>query len=73
MAGNYRGEMLGMVVVCVFLLVVESFCGSQAEIKNGNKVTCDNKGSLHTFDKKSKRIASRSSTVDVGRALPGIN
>ena len=40
-----------------------------SKVGEGNKVSCDNKGALTMFDKKSKRIQAASSNADVRRAL----
>merc|ERR1711983_606585 len=52
-AGSYREEMLGMLAIRLLLLAVEEYCG---EITKGNKICCDNKGALVTFEKKSNRV-----------------
>ena len=54
MAGSYRGELLGMLAIRVFLLAVESFYGVAAPKHANNRVSCDNKSALYTFEKKSK-------------------
>ena len=68
-AGSYRGEILGMLAVQVFLLAIEEYFHKSGKVVEGNKVSCDNKGVLVTFDKKCKRISAASSNVDVRRAL----
>ena len=59
--GRYRGEMLGM-------LAVEYF-QQHGKVGEGNRVSCDNKGALTTFDKKEKKIPAASSNADVRRGL----
>ena len=54
-AGSYRGEMLGMLAIRLFLLAVKEHQGAAL---NGNKVCCDNKVALFIFEKKSKRVPS---------------
>ena len=72
-AGSYRGELLGMLAIRVFLLAVESFYGATAPEHINNRVSCDNKSALFTFEKKSKRVTSSSSNADVRRALREVN
>ena len=57
----------------VFLLAVESFYGAAAPEHANNRVACDNKSALYTFEKKSKQVTSSSSNADVGRALREVN
>ena len=71
-AGSYRGELLGMLAIRVFLLAAESFYGA-ATSEHANKVSCDNKSALHTFEKKNKRVTSSSSNANVRRALREVN
>ena len=52
-AGSYRGELLGMLAIQLFLLAVEEY---HNPIFDGNEVCCDNKGALFTFEKESKRV-----------------
>ena len=72
-AGRYRGEMLGILVVRVFLLAVEEYYGQMSDASAGDNAACDNKGALFTFAKKSKRIPAASSNVDMHRALREVN
>ena len=72
-AGSYRGEMLGMLAVRVFLLAIEEYYQQASGAAKGNKVSCDNKGVLFTFDKKCKRVPAASSNADVRRALRELN
>ena len=69
LAGSYRGEMLGMLAVRVFLLAVEEYFQQHGKVGEGNRVSCDNKGALMTFDKTDKRIPAASSNAGVRRAL----
>ena len=50
-AGSYRGELLGMLAICLFLLAVKGYHNT---ISDGNEACCDNKGALFTCKKKSK-------------------
>ena len=50
---SYRGEILGMLAIRLFMLAVEEYCGA---ITDNNKICCDNKGALFTFEKKHKRV-----------------
>ena len=73
LAGSYRGEMLGMLAVRVFLLAVEEYFQQRGKVGKGNKMACDNKGALTTFDKKDKRVPAASSNADARRALRELN
>ena len=53
-AGSYCRELLGMVVVCMFLLAAEDYYRASIREQTGNTVSCNNMGALHTFTKKSK-------------------
>ena len=72
-AGSYRRELLGMLAVQVFLLLAECFYGSSTEEWEGNRVSCNNMGVLHTFAKKSKRVPASSSNTDTKGALQEVN
>ena len=67
--GSYRGEILGMLAVRVFLLLVEEYFQRHGKVGEGNRVSCNNKGALTTFDKKDKRVPAASSNANVRRAL----
>ena len=58
-----------MLVVRMFLLAVEEHFRNKNRAGTGNRVACDNKAALFTFQKKSKRIPASSSNADVRRAL----
>ena len=53
-ASSYRGEMLGMLAVWVFLLAVEDYFHKSGMVGEGNKVSCDNKGALTMFEKSAR-------------------
>ena len=61
--------MLRMLAVRVFLLALEEYFHQCGKVGEGNKVSCDKKGALTTFDKKSKRIPTASRNADVRRAF----
>ena len=69
-AGSYRGELLGMLAIKLFLLAVEEFYQT---VSSGNKICCDNKGALFTFGKKSKRVPKGRSNSDIHRVVRTIN
>ena len=69
-AGSYRGEMLGMLEIQIFLLAVEEHQGVDS---NGNKVCCNNKRALFTFEKKFKHVPSGKANTDIQRVLRTIN
>jgi len=43
LAGSYRGEMLGMLAVRIFLLAAEEHYQQHGKVGEGNRVWCDNK------------------------------
>ena len=61
--------MLGMLAVRVFLLAIEEYFQLHGKVGEGNRVLCDSKGALTTFDKKDKTVPAASSNTDVRRAL----
>ena len=68
-ASSYRGELLGMLAIRLFLLAVEE----HFEVSSSdNGVCCDNKGALYTFGKKSKRVPSGKANTDIQRVLRSI-
>ena len=73
LAGSYRGNLLGMLAIRVFLLAAESFYEATASEQGSSKVLCNNKSALHTLWKKSKRVTSSSNNADVRRALREVN
>ena len=54
-ASNYRGELLGMLAIHLFLLAIEEYYGMPPASSN---IHCDNKGAIYTFEQKSKRVPS---------------
>ena len=69
-AGSYRGELLGMLAIWLFLLAVEEYHNT---ISDNNEVWCDNKEALFTFEKKSKRVPTGKTNTDVLCVLRTIN
>ena len=67
--GSYRGEILGILAVRVFLLAVEEYFRDLNRASAGNKVACDNKAALFTFQKQCKRVPASSSNKDLRRTL----
>ena len=65
-AGSYRGEIPGILSIRLFLLAVEEYCGA---VTRDNKICCDNKGALVTFEKKSKRVPKGKAHTDIQRVL----
>ena len=55
-ASSYRGELLGMLAIHLFLLAVEERGGLDGGTA---EVHCDNKGAIYTFDKEGKKGAIR--------------
>ena len=68
-AGSYRGEMLGMLAIRLLLLAVEEYFGA---ITKDNRICCDNKEAIFTFEKKSKRVIAGKSNADIWRVLRSI-
>ena len=65
-ADSYRGELLGMLAIRLFLLAVEEYYGAVTE---GNDIYCDSKSALFTFEKKSQRVPAGSANTDIQRVL----
>ena len=65
-ADSYRGELLGMLAIRLFLLAVEEYYGAVTE---GNDVCCDSKSALFTFEKKSQRVPKGSAHTNIQRVL----
>ena len=65
-ADSYRGEILGMLAIRLFLLAVKEFYGT---VTTSNDICCDNKGALYTFERKSKRVPSGKANTDIQRVL----
>ena len=68
-ANSYRGELLGMLAIRLFLLALEEYCDA---VGQGTGAFCDCKGVITTFEKKTKRVSSGSSNGDVLRVLRAI-
>ena len=65
-ADRYRGKMLGMLAIQLFLLAVEEYYGA---ITTSNDICCNNKGALYTFARKSQRVPSGKANTDIKRVL----
>ena len=58
-ANSYRGELLGMLAIRLFLLAVEEYC----KVSNsGTGAHCNCKGIIVTFEKQTKRVSRGDST-----------
>ena len=68
-ASSYRGELLGLLAIQLFLLAIEEYYGVASD---GNGLVCDNKAALYTFAKESKRIPSGQANTDIQRVLRNI-
>ena len=68
-ADSYRGEMLGMLAIRLFLLAVEEYYGA---VTTSNDICYDNKGALYTFERKSQRVPSGKANTDIQRVLQTI-
>ena len=65
-ASSYRGELLGLLAIRLFLLAVEEYYGVTTD---GSGLVCDNKAALYTFGKESKRVPSGQANTDIQRVL----
>ena len=57
-----------MLAIHLILYTTKEYYG----VTRGNIIICNNKGTLYTFEKKSKQIPARSKNNDVQRVLTGI-
>ena len=69
-AGSYRGELVGMLAIKLFLLAIEEY---YQVVSSDNEICCDNKGALFTFGKTSKRVPKGRSNSDIHRVIRTIN
>ena len=65
-ANSYRGELLGMLAINLFLLAYEEYHNVHGAVHD---VFCDNKGAVFTFSKSDMRISSGSKHGDIRRVL----
>ena len=65
-ASSYRGELLGMLAIHLFLHAVETLCQVTG---TGTNVFCDNKGAIYTFSKKHRRVSTGTKNNDIHRVL----
>ena len=65
-ASSYRGELLGMLEINLFLLAVEE---SHRSTTGSSEVHCDNKGALYTFEKEGKWVPLGAKNADIQRVL----
>ena len=65
-ASSYRGELLGLLAIRLFLLAVEEYHGVATD---GSGLVCDNKAALYTFSKESKRVPAGQANTDIQRVL----
>ena len=59
-ANSYRGELLGMLAIRLFLLAVEEY---HEVVSSGTQAYCDCKGVITTFEKKEKRVPTGKRTA----------
>ena len=64
-ASSYRGELLGMLAIHLFLYTIEEFY----EVTDSNNILCNIKGALYTFEWKSKRIPAVAKNNKVQQVL----
>jgi len=68
-ANSYRGELLGMLAIRLFLLALEEYCDA---VSQGTGNFCDCKGVITTFEKKTKRVSAGSRNGDILRVLRAV-
>ena len=67
MAGSYRGELLGLLAIHVWVTALEEYYGLPAG--NRGTVACDNLGALNRCQKRRKKISPRSKHADILRVF----
>ena len=65
-ASSYRGELLGMLAIHIFLHAVEKYFHAHG---GSNSIYCDNKGAIYTFAKQHKRVSAGIKNNDILRVL----
>ena len=65
-ASSYRGKLLGMLAIYLFLLAVEESGGMEGGTA---EVHCDNKGAIYTFETTGKWVPAGSKNADIQRVL----
>ena len=65
-ANSYRGELLGMLAIRLFLLAVEEY---HDVVSSGTQAFCDCKGVITTFEKKGKRVPTGKKNGNILRVL----
>ena len=63
---SFRGELLGMLAIMLFLLAVEEY---HEVVSSGTQAYCDCKGVITTFKNKEKRVATGKKNGDILRVL----
>lgn len=70
-AGSYRGELLGLLSIHLFLAAIESYFDITCH--SNNTIACDNLGALNKAKSKRKKIPSGSKHGDIRRVLRSIH
>lgn len=70
-AGSYRGELLGLLAIHVFVLGIETFYG--LEVDSYGLVACDNLGALNKSKQRRKKISSGTKHADILRSLQRVH
>ena len=65
-AGSYRGELLGLCAIHLFLLALEEFYDLPSTT---GEIHCDNRGALHQSSWKPRRVKTGASCADVLRSI----
>ena len=65
-ASSYRGELLGMLDIHLFLLAIEEHYMVSG---NSNQVFCNNLGAIYTFQRCSQRVTLGANNADLQRVL----
>ena len=68
-ANSFRGELLGMLAIMLFLLAVEEY---HEVVSSGTQAYCNCKGVITTFEKKEKRVATCKKKGNILRALQAV-
>ena len=68
-ANSYRGKLLGMLAIRLFLLAVKEY---HDVVSSGTQAFCDCKGVITTFEKKGKRVPTGKKNGNILRVLRAV-
>ena len=66
LASSYRGKLLGMLAIHLFLLAIKEHYMVTGD---KNQIFCDNLGAIYTFQRRSQRVTSGAKNADIQRVL----